>query len=131
MTPVAVMAALTRHIGPEQGVTAVQLTQEVAGLFASKADERRLRGVIEQLRREGHGICGTPETGYHLAADEADLINTCEFLYSRVKTTVAQIAAMRKVSQPDLRGQLRLPQLPHPADADNGRPVPQPQTLTE
>lgn len=114
LTPLATLSAITRHVGEANGVSAAELTREIVGVFYSPADERRLRTVIEQLRREGHPICGHPSTGYFHAATDAELIRTCNFLFERAMTSLAQIAAMRKVGLPDLRGQLRLPELRHP-----------------
>ncbi len=119
----AVLAALVHHTGEANGITARDLTLEVAGIFATTADERRLRTVIEQLRRDGHPICGHPATGYFHASSEAELLRTCEFLYSRAMTSMAQIAAMRRVSIPDFRGQLRLPAMPHPLNASQPEAV--------
>ena len=103
-----VLAAFARHIGEAEGVSARDLVGEIAGLFAVDADERRLRSVIEELRREGMHICGHPSTGYYLAANDDELQRTCNFLFERSITGLEQIAAMQKVSLPDLRGQLRL-----------------------
>ncbi len=122
LTADAVLVALLHHQGADQGVSCRQLVQEIAGLYACSADERRLRTVIEQLRRDGHGICGTPETGYFVAASDAELVHTCNFLYARAMTSLAQIAAMRRVTLPDLRGQLRLPALPHPLPQTHATP---------
>jgi hypothetical protein len=36
-------------------------------------------------------------------------VSTCNFLYDRAMTSLRQIATMRRVSLPDLRGQLHLP----------------------
>lgn len=118
-TPDAVLVALVQHRGADQGVSCRALVLEIAGLYVTPGDERRLRTMIEQLRRDGHAICGTPETGYFHAASAAELDRTCEFLFSRAMTSIAQIAAMRRVSLPDLRGQLRLPALAHPLTAES------------
>ena len=69
----------------------------------------RLRHVIEHLRREGHAICGHPSTGYYIAANEAELDRTCNYLYDRALCSLEQIARMKRVAMPDIRGQLRLP----------------------
>lgn len=105
-----VLAALARHIGAERGVTGRELTAEIVGeMFATPADERAVRHVIEVLRREGEHICGTTQEGYYLAASAEELDRTCLFLYRRSMTTLTQVAAMKRVSLPDLKGQLRLP----------------------
>jgi hypothetical protein len=105
----AVLAALSRHIGADRGVTGHDLAREIAGVFVDGGTERHLRKVIESLRRQGYHVCGMPKAGYFMAANEGDLIETCEFLYARSMTSLEQVSAMRNVSLPDLRGQLRLP----------------------
>jgi len=114
LTAEVVLGALAHHQGEANGIHARDLAAKICGLFARPADERRLRTVIEELRRDGHPICGTPETGYFHAATPEELDRTSEFLYRRAMTSLSQIAAMRRVGLPDLRGQLRLPELPHP-----------------
>ncbi len=104
-----VLAALSRHIGGEHGIGARDLVKELDAFFGLKSDERQLRKTIEALRRDGHHICGTPAEGYYIADNEEELDRTCRFLYERAMTTLAQVAAMKRVSLPDLRGQLRLP----------------------
>jgi hypothetical protein len=105
----AVLAALSRHIGAKAGINAKDLSREIAGVLATSGTERQLRSMIEMLRKEGHHVCGTPRHGYFMAASVDELRQTCEFLYARAMTSLGQIAAMQRVSVPDLRGQLRLP----------------------
>lgn len=104
----ALLAALAGHIGSERGIHANALALEVCADDGAAA-QRRLRAAIENLRRAGTHICGTPESGYFIAATEGELDRTCEFLYQRAMTSLVQVAAMKNVSLPDLRGQLRLP----------------------
>jgi hypothetical protein len=105
-----VLAALAAHIGAGRGVTGRALTAEIVGpMFATAGDERSVRHVIEALRRDGEHICGTTHEGYYLAASAEELDRTCLFLYRRSMTTLTQVAAMKRVSLPDLKGQLRLP----------------------
>lgn len=104
-----VLTALSHHIGAGNGIAARDLVRELEDLFALPGGERLLRKTIEELRREGHHICGTPAEGYYMADCEDELDRTCRFLYERAMTTLAQVAAMKRVSLPDLRGQLRLP----------------------
>jgi len=109
VTPHAVLEVLSRHIGSEAGLSVWQLGRAVTGSAPSSAAERSVRHAIEELRRRGHHICAHPSTGYHIAADDAELTRTCEYLYSRAMCSLEQVAAMRRVSLPDLRGQLRIP----------------------
>lgn len=110
MTPLTrdtVLFALAMHCGQDRGVRACDLVAEICG-DSSAALERQLRHVIEQLRSEGEHICGHPSTGYYLAANEVELTRTVQFLHDRAMTSLRQAAAMRRVSLPDLAGQLRL-----------------------
>lgn len=108
ITRESVLRALERHVGAARGITAASLVREVCGLPSTRAHERCLRKAIEALRLEGHHLCGTPATGYFVAQSEDELLSTCDFLHGRAMTSLAQVAAMRRVSLPDLRGQLRL-----------------------
>lgn len=101
----SVLAVLSRHIGRENGATAEQLAREISEDVLT----RQLREVVVQLRLEGHHVCATPENGYFLAANAEELDATCLFLHERAMTTLKQIAAMKRISLPDLRGQLHLP----------------------
>ncbi len=102
------LAELQKHIGAQNGISCNGLSVAVAGLYANAATERQLRKTIEDLRRQGHHICGTPKTGYFIAQNEAELLATCGFLHDRAMTTLTQVAAMRRVALPDIAGQLRL-----------------------
>lgn len=104
----SVLGALRGRVGEANGGTARELVLAISGRF-STADERRLRKVIEALRTAGHPICGLPETGYYFAANAAELDRTCEFMFKRSMTSLRQVGAMRRVTLPDLRGQLGLP----------------------
>ncbi len=105
----SLLAALAAHVGQANGVHARDLARALVGPHAGAGAERKLRQVITDLRLEGHHICGTPETGYYLAANAEELNRTCSFLYDRCMAGLTQIARMKQVSLPDLRGQLQLP----------------------
>lgn len=116
LTAHQVLTALSRHIGHENGATAERLVQEIFGAVAApervynlRAVERQLREIVVELRLEGHHVCATPEHGYFLAATAEELDATCLFLHERAMTSLKQIAAMKRISAPDLRGQLHLP----------------------
>ncbi len=111
LSTATVLTVLSRHIGAENGVKPAQLAAEAAGLDAIQAHyaERQVRHIVEDLRRQGHHVCATPAHGYFLAANAEELDATCSFLYERAMTTLTQIAAMKRIALPDLRGQLHLP----------------------
>jgi len=104
----AVLAALAKHIGRGKGVSARELVVEITRRADSPAACRKLRKVIEELRQEGTHICGHPTSGYFIAATDKDIAATCEFLYARAMTSLSQICRMKRISVPDIRGQLKL-----------------------
>lgn len=104
-----VLAALAGHIGAHHGASADVLVMEVTGESSTEAHERQLRTIITQLRDNGLHVCAHPSNGYYLARNDAELNEACEFLYERAMTSLRQIAAMKRISLPDLRGQLHLP----------------------
>lgn len=106
--PDAVLAELASRRGAANGISARHLSYQLTGRV-SAADERRLRSVIEHLRRQGEPICGHPATGYHLAANPTEMDRTCEFLLTRAMASLEQISAIKRCALPDLRGQLGLP----------------------
>lgn len=108
VSPSRLLQALRGHVGQAHGATAKQLVQELTRRSEYPAAERHLRNVVEQLRLEGYPVCAHPSHGYYLAASDADLALTCDYLHSRAMKSLQQIAAMRRVSLPDLLGQLRL-----------------------
>ena len=105
----AVLGALASHIGESKGIHARDLARVLVGPDAGPAAERRLRQVITELRLDGHHVCGTPETGYYLADTAEELNRTCLFLHDRAMASLKQIARMKNIALPDLRGQLHLP----------------------
>jgi hypothetical protein len=62
-----------------------------------------------EASEEGHAICGTPSHGYYIAADAAELEETCEFLRSRALHSLNLESKLRKIPLPDLLGQLHVP----------------------
>lgn len=108
LTPSLVLDLLGDHAGAENGISAKNIVRTILGI-ESPMGERRLRHTIVALREAGHPIAGTPSTGYFLARTDTELDATCEFLYGRAMTTLTQVAALKRVALPDLRGQLRMP----------------------
>lgn len=108
LTPARVLAELSERRGASNGISAKHLVRRLMG-EESAAGERELRSVIEALRVAGHPVCATPETGYFLASNDEEMNKTCAFLYTRAMTSLRQVAGVKRVALPDLRGQLRLP----------------------
>jgi len=104
-----VLGVLGGHVGMRNGIHADRLVAKVTGKpERDPFGERLVRHAIEELRKEGFHICGTPASGYYLAANDDELEHTCAFLYARAMTSLKQISMMKKVALPDLRGQLKL-----------------------
>lgn len=108
ITRSSVLQALSRHIGAGNGVHIGQLAREIVHCPTDAATERRIRTLIEELRRDGAAICALPATGYFMAANPDELEITCKFLFDRAMSSLTQCAAMKKISLPDLAGQLHI-----------------------
>lgn len=102
------LAILSGHIGKDCGITVEDLAFRMFGQGATTRDQRAIRRLVVELRRQGEHICADPRHGYFLAADPAELDQTCRFLYDRAMTSLTQVSAMKRVSLPDLAGQLRI-----------------------
>ena len=76
-TAQGLLALLSKHIGKENGLTAGSIHQIM------DIPMRRVRTLVSELREDGHAVCGTPETGYFIAANPEELEETCEFLRNR------------------------------------------------
>lgn len=104
------LEVLSHHIGADNGVSATELARECQALhpLTDLAPLRFLRTLVEELRLEGHHICATPDRGYYMASNTEELTQTCRFLLARAMSSLKQIGAMKRVSLPDLEGQLNL-----------------------
>lgn len=104
---------LRNHIGKARGIGARDIVEQLLPLDVPaptrRAAERQLRDLVVELRLEGHHVCAHPSTGYFLAATTEELAETCAFLTSRSMSSLQQVSAMKRVSIPDLVGQLKLP----------------------
>jgi len=92
----------TRHRGQARGIKALHLAAET-GLA-----ERSLRRLISEARNEGVPIGGTPETGYYVAQTATELEDCCRFLRARAMHSLHLEARLRKISLPQLLGQINL-----------------------
>ncbi len=100
-----VLNVLSRHQGCANGIRAKDLAAHLG------IPTRRLRTLITELReQDGNAICGRPSTGYFLPLNGDELEETCRFLEHRALHSLRMLARMRRVSLPDLMGQLKLNQ---------------------
>lgn len=110
ITEAQVLTELSHHIGRDNGIHVRELVRRITGqIEAFEPLERKVREVVVELRMQGHHICAHPAHGYFMAVDAQELNETCHFLYERAMTSLSQVARMKQVSLPDLRGQLHLP----------------------
>lgn len=100
----AVLAVLSRHVGRGHGIAAHALAGEAA------ISPRRVRYVVTALRVEGVAVCGHPKTGYYLAQTPAEVEETCQFLRARALHSLHLEAQLRRMTLPDLVGQMRFNQ---------------------
>lgn len=112
------LEVLADHVGAAKGLNIEQLVAAMIhphapttmlARAAAAAWGRNVRELVMQLRLDGHHICAHPRSGYYLAANDEELNEACDFLYDRAMRSLQQVAAMKRVSLPDLRGQLHLP----------------------
>lgn len=105
----ALLDALSNHIGRAHGVTVTALAREALGHEPSRGDERAVRRLVFDLRLQGTHVCAHPASGYYIAESAEELEEAIAFLRERALSSLQQIAAMKRISIPDLIGQLRLP----------------------
>lgn len=99
---------LQYHIGRSRGATVEVLVKEYRErYFPQKTTARDVRAAVQDLRTRGHHVCAHPRSGYFLAETPEELAETEQFLRTRALASLQQVAAMRRVSLPDLIGQQR------------------------
>lgn len=118
LTPATLLDYLGDHVGVANGQTAREVVLAICG-FATAFGERRLRTLVVALREAGHPVCADPDHGYFMAANDAELDASCEFLFGRAMTSLKQISAMKRVAMPELRGQLALPMRSKPTKGNS------------
>ncbi|MHB1053500.1 MAG: hypothetical protein ACYCZT_10585 [Thiobacillus sp.] len=70
---------------------------------------RHVRSLVSDLRMDGIAVCGTPRTGYYIAATPEEMEETCQFLRNRAMHSLQLESRLRKIPMPDLLGQLHVP----------------------
>lgn len=102
-TPTDLLHLLAGHIGRGNGAGVAQLAARL------DMSEREVRKLVVALRLDGVAVCGTPKTGYYIAATADEMQETIEFLKHRAMHTLTIASRMSKVPLPDLLGQLHIP----------------------
>lgn len=104
-TKTALLNMLSQHQGAANGISARYLAAQLG------CTPREMRKLISQCRADdGIAICAHPSTGYYIASTAQELLASCAFLEARAMHSLTLLSRMRKVSLPDLLGQLRLNQ---------------------
>ena len=96
------LAVLQGHIGRNDGISVEQLAA------ALDTPARRVRALVSELREEGVAVCAHPALGYYIAQTPEEVEHCCAFLRSRAMHTLVLESRLRKISLPELLGQLRL-----------------------
>jgi hypothetical protein len=107
------LQVLSRHRGRENCIGMGELFAEVFGRPCVHRinDTDALRRLVRRLRRRGEPICSRNDhdnPGYYLAESAAELQEFAERHRRRGLASLAQAAAVLKVSLADYLGQLRL-----------------------
>ena len=104
-----VLSTLSRHVGAERGIHIDRLVAEITGdLLPDPGAERRVRALVSELREEGIAVCAHPGAGYFIAETAEELESCCAFLRSRAMHSLVLESRLRKLTLPELLGQLRL-----------------------
>jgi hypothetical protein len=107
------MAVLSRHVGRANAIGMEELFREVFGEIPKNKinDTRRIRKLVEDMRREGLPICAVTDndnSGYYLAAAGSELKDFCNRIRKRALKLLAMEAKLRKQTLPKLLGEIAL-----------------------
>ena len=93
---------MQNHIGKANAIGGEDLARLIG------VDPRKLRYMTVSVIEEGIALCSHPANGYWIAENAAELEATCQFHRSRALHELAKEAKLRKLTLPDLLGQLHL-----------------------
>lgn len=96
-------SVLAVRVGAHNGVSVSALARQL------ETTERQVRSLVSELRMDGIAICGTPKSGYYIAATPAEMEETCQFLRNRAMHSLQLESRLRNIPMPDLLGQLQVP----------------------
>lgn len=93
---------MQNHIGKANAISGEDLARLIG------VDPRKLRYMTVSVIEEGIALCSHPANGYWIAENATELEATCQFHRSRALHELAKEAKLRKLTLPDLLGQLHL-----------------------
>lgn len=96
-------SALAVRVGAHNGVSVSALASQL------DTTDRHVRTLVSELRMDGIAVCGTPKTGYYIAATPEEMEQTCQFLRHRAMHSLQLESRLRQIPMPDLLGQLHVP----------------------
>ncbi len=108
------LTVMTRHVGASRAIGMGELYSLIFGKEwrNRQNDTRALRKLITDARREGIPICsrccGTGTYGYFLAAAGSEMTDYIERLVKQGLKKLVQAARLKKISLPELLGQMAL-----------------------
>jgi len=107
------LTVLTRHIGEANAISMGELYEAVfEKTWKNKVnDTRKIRALINKMRSEGVAICSTTDQnrgGYYLASAGSEVNDYTRRLERRALKILWRISKIRKISLPELLGQMRL-----------------------
>lgn len=94
---------LAVRVGADNGISVDALAKQL------DVAARHVRSLVSDLRMDGIAVCGTPKTGYYIAATPEEMEQTCQFLRNRAMHSLQLESRLRKIPMPDLLGQLHVP----------------------
>lgn len=108
-----ILMILSGHVGQGKRIGMGELYERVFDeTYNHKInDTRRLRRLITELRRDGVAICSVASKnsgGYWLASAGSELASYCRKLRSRALGILAMEARIRKMTLPEMMGQMAL-----------------------
>lgn len=93
---------LALRVGAHNGVSVDALARQL------DTQPRHVRSLVSDLRMDGIAVCGTPKTGYYIAATPEEMEETCQFLRNRAMHSLQLESRLRNIPMPDLLGQIHL-----------------------
>lgn len=107
------LQVLAMHVGREHAIDMGDLYTRVFGRMVSHKinDSRDIRKLITALRRKGIPIGSTSKRdggGYYLVRASSELDEYCSALRKRALRALVMEARLRKMSMPELLGQMQM-----------------------